>query len=1091
MRKAIISFWILLLVTATLSAVEKPFLEEYFQPRSIIAAFTQEAIGNRYGEIDFTQVDGVVRTKIESFDDLAVRYRIVDLVQMHEFVGNLDWNEKGVYLQNIYRIVLESNDQIEQALPALGSDPNILFAEYESINFHLYYTPNDPDFPQQWHHQAIQTPKAWFYEQGSSEIIVAITDSGTKWNHPDLQDNIWINAAELPGITIDWVNGMVYGGDGIDNDGNGKIDDVIGWDFVENNNNPYQNYPANSHGTHVAGCAGAVGDNNIGLTGTAMNVSLLNCKGAPSNAPSTGIQFAYQQVQYSADTGAHIINCSWIGLGDGNYPNSVVNYATNAGSLVIAGAGNNNVQHTDSYGWYPSDAENSLSVAATDQNDLKASFSDYGVAIDLTAPGVGIRSTVLNDGYGSANGTSMSSPVVAGVAALVKSIYPDMPPLVLKDRLMMTTDYIDDLNPDYAGLLGTGRINAFKATMFDLLPYIEIYNYTAHEHSGDGDGVPNPGEEIKIIVSLYNEMYWMAASGVTATLSTTIPEVDIIVGEVNYPNIDGGSIVFNTHQPFIFSTPETLNELTIPFTLLVTANQSAEYPFEMEYPVTVNLSLQRAGWPLELSGNSTSSAALVDLDGSGTKELIFGDTQGNLHVVDYNKTPLPGFPVNLGSNIGSAVAVADLNNNNSAEIVANTQNGMIYSLDPAGNILFEYNANGQLRSNPMLIDVNSNGNFEIVALTFTNPKLIILNHDGTEFTGFPVDLPGQVLAAPAAADLNGDGHKEIIFSTNTGNIHALSSSTGEDIPGWPVSIVSGSWNGPLVADVTGNNLPDVVAANIQGTVFAFDRQGNELFTRTLGNQIRAGIVVFDLNNDNNSEIIFADMGGNLYVTDQNGSDWGAFPVNTGSPIESTPVLADMNLDGNLDIIYGDNAGFLHALSSATGSECPVFPINIGRDLTVAPAIGYFDGSNKPDILLPGTDGKYNAIDYKHPIGEIGWGLFRSNNRRTGNFFDMLPVTDDNEIILKATELYGNYPNPFNPDTRISFYLAEESEVRITIFNIRGQVVRELLNDRMSAGRHEMSWNGTDREGRAVGSGVYFYRMESEEFRSTRKMMLLK
>ncbi|MBW6516644.1 MAG: S8 family serine peptidase, partial [Candidatus Cloacimonetes bacterium] len=792
MKQNLIIAIFLVFIGTMLYSVELPFIEEYYQPRSIIVAIAQEAVGNRFGDINFTREDGIIRTHIESLNLLAMEYRFVDLHQLHEKVTYLDWNDKGVYLQNIYRIVLEENDNIETALSALNRDNNIIFAEYESINRYLY-TPNDPEYSLQWHHPVVMTPEAWDHVQGSSEVIVAITDSGTKWNHPDLADNIWINEAELPGITIDWVNGMIYGGDGIDNDGNGFIDDVIGWDFVENNNNPYQNYPGNGHGTHVAGCAGAVGDNNIGLTGTAMNVSLLICKGAPSNAPSSGIQYAYQQVQYAAQSGAHIINCSWIGQGQGNYANSVVNYATSLGSLVVAGAGNNGIQHTPTNAWFPSDCTNSLSVAATGQNDIMANFSDYGEPIDLTAPGVNIRSTYLNNTYQSSSGTSMSSPVAAGIAALVKSLHPDISPLDLKARLMTTTDYIDDINdPGFAGLIGTGRINAFKATMYDKIPYISIYQHTLQEHSGDGDGVPNPGEEINLIFALYNELYWLTATGVTATLSTEAPGVEILIDTVNFPNISGGSVVLNTTNPFRFTTEATLSNLTIPFTLTITANQGNPFPYEASFYYEVKLSLQQANWPFALSGTSNSSALLLDLDGDVRREIIFGDSQGNLWALKHNKTPLPGFPVNLGSNISAAVAAADLNNNGTTEIIANSQSGLINCVTPTGDILFQYNAGGQLRSNPMLVDVNNNGNLEIVALTFSNPRLIILNHDGTDFPGFPVTISAAVLSSPASADLNGDGHKEIIFNTSGGSLHAISTVTGTDIDGWPKSIGSAS-----------------------------------------------------------------------------------------------------------------------------------------------------------------------------------------------------------------------------------------------------------------------------------------------------------
>ncbi len=1096
MFNRVISIIVLTLIIGILSASELPFIEEYFYPRSIIVAFTQDVIGNRYGEIDLEyREDGVIKTGIADFDRLAAEYSIVDLVQMHENVTHLDWNDNGIYLQNIYRLVLEHNDNIEDAQSALSRYKDVIFAEYETINrTREVHIPNDPEYYLQWHHPKMKMPEAWNYVQGSSEVVVAITDTGVKWNHEDLADNIWINEAELPGITIDWSNGLILGGDGIDNDGNGYVDDVIGWDFVHGNNNPYQVYPGNTHGTHVAGCAGAVGDNNIGVSGTAINVSLMSCKGAPSNAPSGGIQHGYTMIQYAAQTGADVINCSWGGPGSGTYPNSVINYATSLGALVVAAAGNSDLEHGGTYQDYPADAENAFCVASTDQNDIKTYFSDYGEPIDISAPGVNIRATYYDnqgqDSYTAQQGTSMSSPLVAGVAALVKTLHPDLGPLEIKDRIMYTADYIDDLNPNYAGLLGAGRVNAFSAAMHDVVPNLSIYNHALHEYSGDGDGVPNPGEEVNLIFSLFNELYWLTATGVTGTISTDTPGVDILVESAEFPNIDGGSIVFNTNNPFRFVTDETLSDLTIPLTLTISANQGNEIPYEASFDYEVTLSLQQSGWPIELTGTSTSSAALVDMDDSGRKEIIFGDPQGNLRVVKHNRTPLSGFPVNLGSGINAAVAVHDLNDSGSSEIIANTQNGLINCVDAEGNILFQYDVEGQIRSNPMIVDINGDGNFEIVVLTFTNPRLIILNHDGTEFSGFPVGISGQVLSSPASADLNGDGNKEIIFTTSGGSLHAISSATGQDISGWPKTIGGASWNGPVVGDVTGDNQPDVVVVNVLGLVQVFDRQGNEIFTHSAGSQVRSGLVVTDLNYDGNSEIVLGDMGGNLHVLDGNGDNWGVFPINTGSPIESTPVLADMNMDGNLDILYGDNAGYLHSIN-ISGEETANFPIDLDGSITVSPAIGYVDRDGDPDILVPNSNG-YNFIDYKRSIGTIAWGYFKGTIRRTGNYFDLTSVEEiPGDDIVMITELHGNYPNPFNPDTRIGFSLAGESDVKVNIYNIRGQLVKSLLSERMAAGEHTVVWNGKDDRGKAVSSGLYFYTLHTEDYRATRKMMLLK
>ena len=200
---------------------------------------------------------------------------------------------------------------------------------------------------------------------------------------PDLRNNIWINPAEAPGMSINWDAGTISGGDNLDaGEGGGKRDDLIGWDFYDNDNNPIQTFAGNNHGTHVAGCAGAVGDNEIGVVGTCPIVSIISCKGAPSNSPSTGIAYGYDQIKYAAEIRADIINASWGGPGAGAYPNSIVNYATALGSLVVTAAGNDNKEHDSSYQDYPADCVQALCVASTGQGDVKSNFSDYGAPID-------------------------------------------------------------------------------------------------------------------------------------------------------------------------------------------------------------------------------------------------------------------------------------------------------------------------------------------------------------------------------------------------------------------------------------------------------------------------------------------------------------------------------------------------------------------------------------------------------------------------------------------------------------------------------------------------------------------------------------
>lgn len=1109
--RLLIGLFIAMMICQTLAAANGflrvssdplPFVEEYFYPKSIVVAFNAESIHHRSGEIEFTLDKGVVNTHIESFNQLAAEHRIVDMKQLHPNVTHPDWNESGVYIQNIYRLILEDNHGIENAQFALQHDDSIIFAEYETINRHFYYTPNDPMFSQQWHHRKIESPLAWDFVKGSREVVIAITDSGAKWNHPDLADNIWINEAELPGMTIVWETAELIGGDGIDNDMNGKVDDVLGWDFFHNRNNPYQNFPGNHHGSHVAGCAGAVGDNGVGVTGVAMNVSLMICKGQSSYQEMDNIRDGYLMIQYAAQTGADIINCSWGGPGNGNYANSIVTYAHNLGSLVISAAGNENTEHNAGYMSFPANAIHSMNIAATDRNDQRANFSDYGIDIDLSAPGVGILSTWGNNGYHAANGTSMAAPLVSGAAAMIKTLHPNMTNVQIWERLKETADYIDDYNQDYIGKLGTGRLNLFSATMFDKVPKISLIDHSIEEYDGDNDGVPNPGETVDLSISLYNEIFWMPATGVTATLSSRIEGVEIIIETVDIPNIHGGSVSFNHNNPLRFRTDPLLSEYNVPLTLTVKANQQNTYPYRVEIDFEAQLSLQKQGWPFPLTGSSTSPALIADITVDNNNEIIFGDSQGNLHVVREDKSYLPGFPVELGSNINSAVAAADLNGNNRVEIVANTLAGRIYCIDNEGNILFNYDAGGQFRNNPMITDVNGNGNYEIVAVSFTNPKLFVINHDGTDFPQFPVSIPAGVISSPASADLNGDGNEEIIFVTATGNMHAISTATGTDIAGFPVSLGATSWSGPTVGDISGNGEPDIAVATVQGAVLGYDRTGARIMNRSVGSPIRTAVLVFDIDHSGESEIIFGDMSGRLFVMNSSGNDLTNFPINVGAAIESSPILADMTRNYNYDIIFGDSSGWLHSVNRF-GGNTPNFPVYLNRALTVSPTIGYvgqLTGSeaDNADILIPNENG-YQYVDFKRRVGSIGWGTFKGNMRRSGNSFNMTSVENQDIMPELATRLKGNFPNPFNPNTTINYTVGESSNgsglvpVNITVYNIRGQVITTLVDKDKRPGSYSVRWNGKDANGVEVGSGVYFYTMTTTSGREvlTRKMILVK
>lgn len=1084
------------LIIACSAAFALSFDPDLFVSQTIIACFTREAVGNDRGTINYTTESGVVVTGLPSFDYLAAKYNVTALDQAHPYVKVPTWNDKGVYLQNIYRIRLEDNSRMDAALAEFSKDSNLIWAEFEGIN-RSKFTPNDPMLSQQYTHSRINSFDAWDYVLGSYEVKVAITDSGVKWNHPDLRSNIWINPAESPGMTINWDAGTITGGNGADaGEGGNKVDDLVGWDFYNNDNNPIQTYAPNDHGTHVAGCVGAVGNNSIGVVGTSPIVSIISCKGASNTSPSQGIAYAYDQVKYAAEVGADIINCSWGSQGTGAYPNSIVNYATNLGSLVVTAAGNNNVEHNNSYQDYPADCTNALCVAATGPTDVKANFSDYGTPIDICAPGEGILSTIIQgNGYDAYNGTSMASPVAAGVAALVKALHPTLSPGALMDRLMNTADYIYDVNPDYVGKLGTGRINAFTATMFDKIPNITIEDKTIEELEGDGDGVPNPGELIRLKVSLnnyldpYTGLAWLSAENLTATLTCNYPGITIEQNTSNYGTLYPGSTMWNNNQPFTFRSVAGLPSEPIPFELVVSANASAPFPYTKTLAFTVQLSLVQEGWPFNLGGASNSSPILVNLDSDPDLEIVFGDQAGNIHALKKDgSTQMPGFPISLSSAVIGSLAMTDLNADGIKEFAACLQNNSIVFFNSQGTVLWTTPAGGTLRSGPVITSLRNDNSRQIITATQTG-NLIVLNSDNTPYPNFPVSIGGAILGPPAIADLNGDGKYDIIIATLNGNLSAINSATGQNLSGFPVAMQGGTQNPITIANLDADPNPEIiVTTSTTGNILAYNHDGSQLFQRAVGGQIKTGAVVADVNNDGNKEIVVIAANGTVYILNANGTDLPNTPVMVNQAVDCTPTVARFDGDNYAGIIFGDTNGRIHSVR-ADGTESPNFPITVTGNVKISSALADIDRDNDLDIVIPNDTGMY-VVDIKRPAQSIEWNCYMGTYNRGGNISQDTPVTDPETPQLQ-TALASNYPNPFNPSTNISFSLANPGEVSIQIFNQKGQLVKTLLNSSMPAGNHQLTWNGTDEQGAQVGSGVYFYRMKSGKYSSTRKMVMMK
>jgi subtilisin family serine protease len=339
--------------------------------------------------------------------------------------------------------------------------------------------PNDPGFSNQWGFQQpndhdIDAPEAWDEQTDASPLVVAVIDTGTQWDHPDLAANIWTNTGEIPG-------------NGIDDDGNGYIDDVHGYDWVNLDGNPMDDY---GHGTHTAGTIGAVTNNGTGVAGVCWKVRIMPLKFLNSGG-SGSISDAVLALEYAMNNGANLSSNSWgcyCSDSDMQPLSDAIDEAFNTKGMLFVAAAGNNGSDNDQTPFYPASLHSKaiFSVAASDANDNLAGFSNYGrTSVDIAAPGDGVYSTWLGSSYTYLSGTSMACPHAAGAVALAAAHCPNSDLLRIRNKIMASADQL----PAFMGKVASnGRLNLRGA--LDACPCAVSFKTTGTGLGGSGGQIP-------------------------------------------------------------------------------------------------------------------------------------------------------------------------------------------------------------------------------------------------------------------------------------------------------------------------------------------------------------------------------------------------------------------------------------------------------------------------------------------------------------------------------------------------------------------------------------------------------------------------
>jgi thermitase len=400
---------------------------------------------------DYARDELIIRFRPEIASDPT---RLRDVAnRAHTLTGAVlkkDFGKNGQRGLQIVRV--PASLSIEQAAGLYRNNPLVLYAE-PNYKVSIATIPGDPSFSQQWALQNtgqsggtvdadIDAPEAWDTTHGSTDVIIAVIDTGVDYTHPDLAANIWTNTGEIAGNAID-------------DDRNGYVDDVYGWNFY--NNTPYS-MDDHGHGTHCAGIIGAAGNNGKGITGVNWRVKIMPLK-FMNSAGSGYVSDAAEAIWYAKQNGADIASNSYGGTGSSQTLKDAID---GTGIVMVCAAGNSG-SNNDQTPVYPASysSPNIIAVAATGRTDALASFSNYGASsVDVAAPGVDILSTFPGGGYTMMSGTSMATPQVAGIAGLLLSVRPDLTPAQVKDAILTGVDQKTGLSTK---VVSNGRVNAYRA----------------------------------------------------------------------------------------------------------------------------------------------------------------------------------------------------------------------------------------------------------------------------------------------------------------------------------------------------------------------------------------------------------------------------------------------------------------------------------------------------------------------------------------------------------------------------------------------------------------------------------------------------
>jgi subtilase family protein len=984
-----------------------------------------------------------------------------------------------------YIVHLTAGAALDQVLDQFAAEPEV-DATWPIAILPVDAMPDDSLFPDSWWHYQpartdIHSPEAWDISRGDSTIVVGIIDTGVCPYHPDLEGQIWSNPAEVNGLP------------GVDDDGNGYVDDTWGWDFVaaptqgtvgapgedatvpDNDPNDFA-----GHGTFVAGEVGARGNNGIGVAGVAWNTRIMplrigwaaTCLGCRLGI--VDMSYAAQALRYAARMGAAVVNCSFSTLNEGGL-DAAATVATHAGVVIVSAAGNSGEPR------YLATRSDVIAVAATDRNDVVAGYSNRGTYVDLAAPGSNLVSTFVQSigadsisqrqpTYGMLSGTSMSAPLVAGGVALLQALRRAtgqrlLSPRGAQLRLMETADDISAANPGNAGY-GVGRLNLGRLLADP--PHSRAWTC----------GASTIGPAVTFTRDGQTLAAWLMAS---QQLLIENPATGDTVALASLPGIParhlagarmGGGVGFA-----LFAG--TYNGRVAGFD-----STGAPLP---HWPVT---------GPAGLFATLAGGPVLADLDGDGVREVVCGGDDGKVWAWHVDGSRVTNFPVVISSlGVHAPVACAAIDSVPGDEIVAVTQEGDVHVLNRDGNELdgFPF-ALGGIPVAPVVAWVADSA--RIVVASGTDVRML----DGMGQERAAWTLGGSALQDPAVGDVDGDGTDEIVIGTSAADLEVL--RIGGSAPaGWPALLPSSISGPPVLGHVAGREAADALAMTGLGLYAVRDT------ARLVGTFPKVGgagqsPTLLDLDHDGATEVLAG--GGDdslIYIYDAGPRSWNTTPQPWPTPRGNFARTGARPRDAMAPASVTDLS-----IVSATPDAVVLAWTAPGDDGMTGRASAY-ELRWTTLVSLAGTTHAGNrvaGVPAPDSAGTLQQFAVTGLAPNTRCWFWLRTVDDagnesgSSNVAAIVTPIAGpELPNVFElkprgtvtgAPVRVDWRVRAGASGRVEFYDVSGRRVRSFAVGPAPAG--SLEWNGRDAVGNSVPAGVYFARLACGSLHLQTRVVLL-